>query len=231
MTATSPAFQMHGARSALEDGLLHIAEQVKALERAVAENPGLAFDLARTLVESACRTILTERKQPFSEDDDLQRLFKAVTTVLPLLPAGATADGTGRKSLLQTVNGLHTALQGVCELRNAFGFASHGSAGPRPVLEVVQATLAAQAADAIVGFLYATHRQDQRKPAVLPLRYEDTEEFNTSIDDEHDEVRIFDLTYRPSEVLFSVDLEAYRDALAQYRAGASVADSESGGGH
>jgi len=206
--------------------LAHIVEQVKALERAVAENPGLAFDLARTLVESACRTILAERKQAFSEDDDLQTLFKAVTKVLPFLPSGATTDGSGRKSLLQTVNGLHTALQGVCELRNAFGFASHGSSGPRPVLEVVQATLAAQAADAIVGFLYSTHRQDQRRPVVLPLRYEDTDDFNTSIDEDHGEVRILDLTYRPSEVLFRVDIEAYRDALAQYRSGDSAKGGE-----
>ena len=57
---------MHGARAALSDGLGHIEEQVKGIERAVAENPGLAFDLARTLVESTCRTILTERKLAFA---------------------------------------------------------------------------------------------------------------------------------------------------------------------
>lgn len=208
---------MHGARTASAAGLAHIVEQVKALERAVAENPGLAFDLARTLVESACRTILVERKQTFSEDDDLPKLFKAVANVLPLLPSGGAADGSGRRSLRQTVSGLQTALQGVCELRNEFGFASHGSAGPRPMLEVVQATLAAQAADAIVGFLYSTHRQNLAKPVVLPLRYEDNEAFNASFDDEHGEVQIRELTYRPSEVLFKVDLEAYRDALAQDR--------------
>ncbi len=216
--AAAPEFVMHGARAALSDGLGHVEEQVKGIERAVVENPGLAFDLARTLVESTCRTILAERKQSFTSGDDLPKLFKAVTTFLPLLPAAASGDGTARRSLTQTLNGLHTTLQGVCELRNACGFASHGASGPRPPLETVQAMLAAQAADAIVGFLHAAHRQDHLVPKAIPLRYGDNDEFNEYVDDEHGDIRIFELTFRPSEVLFQLDPQGYRAALADYRA-------------
>ena len=56
------AFVMHGARARDGGRAAHIEEQVKGIERAVVENPGLAFDLAKTVVESACRTILAERK-------------------------------------------------------------------------------------------------------------------------------------------------------------------------
>lgn len=38
--ATAP-FVMHGARDAMEGGLVHIEEQVKGIEQAVVENPGL----------------------------------------------------------------------------------------------------------------------------------------------------------------------------------------------
>ena len=76
----STEFVMHGARAAMASGLSHIEEQVKGIERAVVENPGLAFDLAKTVVESACRTILTVRKIAFESDEDLSRLFKTVTT-------------------------------------------------------------------------------------------------------------------------------------------------------
>lgn len=216
--AAPAEFVMHGARAALSDGLGHIEEQVKGIERAVVENPGLAFDLARTLVESTCRTILSERKQAYSPADDLPKLFKAVTTHLPLLPAAAAGDAAARKSLAQTLNGLNTALQGICELRNACGFASHGADGPRPGLESVQALLAAQAADAIVGFLHATHRQEEVTSKAARLKYEDNDDFNEYVDEEHGEVQIFQLTYRPSEVLFRVDPVAYRDALTGYRA-------------
>jgi Abortive infection C-terminus len=212
------AFVMRGARAAIAQGLAHVEEQVTALERSVVENPGLAFDLAKTLVESACRTILTERKQPHAPDDDLLKLFKAVTTFLPLSPPPASNSSGGHKSLKQTLNGLHTALQGVCELRNEFGFASHGSDGSRLRMESIQAMLAAQAADAIVGFLHATHQQDRAVHRTAPLRFEDRVDFNDFVDEAHDTIQIFELSFRPSEVLFRVDHEAYRDALASFDA-------------
>lgn len=212
---SSLAFVMRGARAAMAAGLTHVEEQVTALERAVVENPGLAFDLARTLVESACRTILTERQQSYASDDDLPKLFKTVTTFLPLSLPSASSSG-GHKSLKQTLNGLHTALQGVCELRNHFGFASHGSDGSRPRLESIQAILAAQAADTIVGFLHATHQQDRAVQRTAPLRFEDHADFNDYVDDVHGSIQIFELNFRASEVLFRVDHEAYRDALASF---------------
>lgn len=209
-------FVMHGARAAMTSGLSHIEEQVKSIESAVVENPGLAFDLAKTVVESACRTILAERRISFGSDDDLAKLFKAVTTNLPMLPGPASSEAVARKSLVRTLNGLHTALQGVCELRNEYGFASHGPDGPRPVMESTQALLAAQAADAIVGFLHRVHRQERATLAGVRLQYDDHQAFNTYVDEANEAVRIFELEYRPSEVLFSVDQEAYRDTLSGF---------------
>jgi hypothetical protein len=105
--------------------------QVTGIEVAVVENPALAFDLARTLVESTCRAILGERKSAQSEDDDLPRLFRTATNHLPYLPPTASDRAAARESLTRTLNGLSTAIQGVCELRNRCGFASHGSGSPR----------------------------------------------------------------------------------------------------
>jgi hypothetical protein len=210
---------MHGARAAVAGGMLHIEEQVKALELAVVENTGLAFDLARTLIESACKTIITERGSTFDKDDDLPKLFKAAALAVPFLPVELAFDAGARKSLQQTLSGLSTALQGVCELRNAFGFASHGSADPRPAMEGVQALLVAQAADAIIGFLYRVHRQDMTRPRSVTMAYDDHAEFNDWIDEQSEPVQILSLPpYRPSDVLFNADLEAYRDLLADYEA-------------
>jgi hypothetical protein len=226
MAAASIAadFLMHGARSAIAGGLTHIEEQVKGIERAVVDNPGLAFDLAKTLVESTCRTILTERKIAFASDEDLPRLFKNVTTNLPMLPVEASSEAEARKSLVQTLNGLHTALQGVCELRNAYGFASHGSDGQRPIMESAQAELAAQAADAIVGFLHRVHCQERNPLSIVRREYDDNDGFNSYVDEANQEVQIFELTYRPSEVLFAVDQEAYWDLLAGYQPSAPDTD-------
>ncbi len=173
-----PAFVMYSARAAIAGGLIHIEQQVQALEEAVFENAGLAFDLARTRVESACKTIITERGGTFDKNDDLPRLFRVVKQFVPFLPAASASNSDARRSLEQTLNGLSTALQGVCELRNACGFASHGNGGPRPVMEAVQALLAAQAADAIIGFLWRAHQADLSRPKTPRLRYEDHKEFN-----------------------------------------------------
>jgi abortive infection Abi-like protein len=221
------AFVMYGARVAIAGGLFHIEEQVKGIERAVIENPGLAFDLAKTVVESACRTILAERKIAFEPDDDLLRLFKNVTKNLPMLPVAASSEAEARKSLVQTLNGLHTSLQGVCELRNVYGFATHGAEGPRPVMETVQALLAAQTADAIVGFLHRVHRQERNSLPNIRLEYNDNESFNAYIDEANGEVRVFDLAYRSSEVLFAVDQQAYHDLLSTYDPGSSDAEDAS----
>jgi hypothetical protein len=221
MAASAPesVFVMHGARAAVAGGMRHIEEQVKALELSVVENTGLAFDLARTLIESACKTIITERGSTFDKDDDLPKLFRAAALAVPFLPAELAADAGARKSLQQTLSGLSTALQGVCELRNAFGFASHGSAEPRPAMEGVQALLAAQAADAIIGFLYRVHRHDLTRPRSVSMAYDDHPEFNDWIDEQSEPVQILSLPpYPPSDGLFNVDLEAYRDLLADYEA-------------
>lgn len=213
---------MHGARDAIAAGLSHVEEQVKSLELAVAENPALAFDLARTLVESACRSILTDRKVAFSEDDDLPRLFRLASQHLPFLPPAATGDAEARESLKRTLGGMSTTIQGICQLRNRCGFASHGSGGPRPAMESVQALVAAGAADTIVGFLHRTHRQD-REPALSPRAlYDRNEAFNDSVDEAHGPFRVFEVKFNPSEVLFEMEPETYRVYLAEFEADAAL---------
>jgi len=209
---------MHGARTAIAAGLLHVEQHVTGIEQAVSENPGLAFDLAKTLIESACRTILTERGIVFDPGDDLPKLFKTTTNNLPFLPATASGEAEVRKSLAQTLSGLHTAVQGVCELRNACGFASHGSASPRPAMEGVQALLAAETADAIVGFLYCVHQQDRTPLSSPMLKYEDNPDFNDYVDELHETMRIFSSEFAPSEVLYGLELESYRLALDEFKA-------------
>jgi hypothetical protein len=214
--ALSVPFVMHGARAAIAGGLAHVEEQVKSIEQAVVEKPGLAFDLAKTLVESVCRAVLSERGIAHAEDDDLPKLFKTASNHLPFLPPTATAEAETRASLRKTLGGLNTAIQGICELRNQCGFASHGSDKPRPAMESVQALLAAEAADTIVGFLHRIHRQDRTPPASPRALYEDNPDFNDSVDETHGLIRIFEVEFRPSDVLFQMEPESYRVYLAEF---------------
>lgn len=209
-------FVMHGARDALAAGLAHIEEQVRSIEQAVVENPALAFDLARTLVETVCRTILAERKVAYSEEDDLPKLFKTVGNHLPFLPPTASSEAEIRESLQRTLNGLSTTIQGICELRNQCGFASHGSDGPRPAMETAQALMAAEAADTIVGFLHRVHRQDSTLPPSPRASYDTNQAFNDWVDAMYGPISIFDIEFLASEVLFQMEPESYRIYAAEF---------------
>jgi Abortive infection C-terminus len=204
---TSDAFVMHGARAAAANGIPHIEAQIAALELSVIKNPGLAFDLAKFIVESTCKTILNERKIDFDKKDSLPRLFKAVTTNVPMLPVEASREIEARRKLLQTLNGLHTALHGVCELRNSCGFTSHGAEAERPAMEGIQAVLAAQAADAIVGFLFSAHRV--QRVGTLHKRSGHDPTIDSVLDSVYDPVLIAGQPYAVSDALYATDREAY----------------------
>ena len=207
----SLSFEMHSARDAMVGGLGHLEEQIVAVERSVREDSGFVFDLSRSLIESACKSILAERSISYNSKDDLPKLFRTLTQQVPLLPASESQATDVRRSLERTVQGLYTSIQGICELRNKTGY-SHGSAEHRPRLDLIQGRLVAEAADAIIGFLYRIHRQDRGRP----ITYDDNSDFNGSIDDVHDVVRIVGVEFQPSEILFEMDPEAYRVHLVEY---------------
>lgn len=210
------SFAMNGAREAVSKGLKHIEEHVNAIEAAVSENTGLAFDLAKTLVESTCRTILKERGVEPSRDDGVPQLFRMVRENLPLLPSQASQERDVRQSIDATLSGLNTAIQGITQLRNQLGFASHGADKPRPLMESVHATLAAQAADTIVGFLYRIHTQDRNSPTSPDSSNDRNSEFDRFIDESHDTIRIFESEFSPSEILFQMEPDSYRIGLADF---------------
>ncbi len=214
----NPVFVMHGARAAVAGGMVHIQKQTEALESAIGKNSGLVFDLAKTLIESVCKNIISQRGEVFGKNDDMPRLFKIARSCVSFLPVDLADDKGAEKSLEKTLNGLNTALLGVCELRNEFGFASHGSDGACPAMEETQALLVAQTADAIIGFLYRAHKRSFSRPELIQLEYNDNPAFNEWLDEQCEPVSILSLPpYRPSDVLFCVDQEVYRDILSDYK--------------
>ncbi|MCY4526235.1 MAG: abortive infection family protein [Anaerolineaceae bacterium] len=220
------SFVMHGARDAIASGMTHIERHVEELERAVVDNPALAFDLARTLVECTCRTILKEKGIEYSHKEDLPKLFNKVTDTLPVLPPTSSDASDVGKSLKQTLNGLKTAILGICELRNICGFASHGSDSARPAMEDVQAIMAAKTADTVIGFLYRMHIQD-RSSALID--YNSNPAFNDSFDESVGPVSFSDVVFRASEVLFTMEPETYRIYLAEYESEADSGLTSAGG--
>lgn len=211
-------FEMVGARANILDGPIFeiIAQQVYAIEDAIEHVPDFAFDLAKTLVESVCKTILEDIGHPAEPAWDAPRILRETTTYLAILPPGHPSAAKARDSIKKTLSGLHTTIQGLCELRNDYGLSSHGRDGLSARLDLRHATLAAQAADTIVSFLYRVHREALMQTPGARLYYEDHDEFNKAFDLENETFRLGDLEFLPSRVLFHLDREAYRVALHEH---------------
>ena len=216
MVEQSSSFAMSGSRSAISQGFLHIEEQVSAIERAVSENSGLVFDLARTLVESTCRTILTDRGVPWNEREDVPALFQKVRDNLPMLPPEESQESAVRQSIVRTIGGLSTAIQGISELRNQLSFASHGGDRPRPSMDVAHATLAAQSADTIVGFLYLIHTLERTPRAGGDSAQPRNSDFDRHVDEQYEPIRIFDAEFMASDILFHMEPDSYRIFLTEF---------------
>ena len=98
-----------------------------------------------------------------------------------------------------------------------------GCAGVGQRLRLIEAT--------IVGFLYRVHHQDTTRPRRAILEIDDYPELNEWIDDQVEPIQILSLPpYRPSEVLFNIDQEAYRDLLDEYQGAREAEEVDVAGG-
>lgn len=216
-SATHVRFQMAGTRAALVDGPIPaIEQQIAAIENVLENFPDLAFDLSKVLVESICKTVLTDIGQPADPNWDAPKLLKETTNHLSLLPRNHPNPAKARDSVEKTMRGLLHSIQGLCELRNNYGMASHGRDGFAARLDLRQATLAAQAADTIVAFIYRIHHDALAQAPGARVYYEDHEDFNKAFDRENDLIRLGDLELLPSRVLYDADHEAYKAELNDF---------------
>lgn len=211
-------FEMPGARAVYE-GLGRpeaLGLTLNALEASVTGNPPLVVDLAKSLVESVCRTICRARQVCLDASPELPKLVGRTMESLQVTPTGHREAGRLRRGLSKAASGLASMVQGLSEVRNIEGPVSHGKDFDWTPIGPAQAELVARTADAVVHFLYVAHLGEAAKPSAPRLRYEDNPAFNEYVDNANGNVEVFELVYRPSEVLFTVDLEAYRAELALY---------------
>lgn len=218
-------FQMVGTRAAVLDGPIAeaIEQQIHAIENALESVPDFAFDLSKTLVESMCKTVLEDLGQPANPKWDCPQLLRETMNRLALLPRGHPGGKDARDCVEKTIRGMLQTIQGLCELRNKHGLASHGRDVQAARMDLRQATLAAQAADTIVSFLYRIHRDALMQSPGARVYYEDHTEFNDAFDRDNEPIRLGDVELLPSRVLFYGDREAYKAVLNEYLAEQSEA--------
>lgn len=137
-------------------GVAEIDEEIERIAASIESDPADAITAARALVETTCKAVLDELREPFDEGDDLPTLYKKTAGALKLDPVQHEVV------YRQTLQGLVSAIQGIAEVRNKLGDAhGKGRSAARP--QPRHARLAAGASVTISTFLVETLEERRRK--------------------------------------------------------------------
>jgi Abortive infection C-terminus len=209
----------------------NIGHMIELLENAIESNPAIAFDTAKSLIESTCRTVFSERAQEYDHTWDLPKLLKETMKFIDLVPE--TYEGKGEELMKRIAAGLVSTVQTLGELRSVEGMLGHGKAAHAPQLDLIHALFAARAAESVVHFVYTAHRAYPgvvnvpiATPESQPL--EDDESFNAYLDELHGDWSVFEVAFKPSDVLRKLEPDSYRLYLTDYRSeqDAEIAEGE-----
>jgi hypothetical protein len=114
-------------------------------------DPEGAITLARSLLEGTCKDLLQKLKVPYSEKDDLPKLYSLVANSMNLGPQSHKEE-----VFKQILGGCMSVANGLAALRNTFGDA-HGKAAGTPKPAARHADLAINLAGTLATFLMATY--------------------------------------------------------------------------
>lgn len=136
----------------------YVAQQITRMDAAVINDPSLAIGTAKELVETCCKTILTDRGIVFSKNADLPELVKLTSKELELTPDDIPEKAKAADTIKRLLSNLATITQGVAELRNHYG-TGHGKTANAKGLQSRHAKLAVGAASTLAVFLAETHNE------------------------------------------------------------------------
>ena len=132
--------------------------QIDRMQGAVNDDPGLAIGTAKELIETTCKTILSERGKLVDDNWDIGDLMKETRKLLGLLPDNVPNAAKGADTIKRLLSNLATIAQGLGELRNLYG-TGHGKHGSTKGLSQRHARLAVGAASTLATFLFETHQE------------------------------------------------------------------------
>lgn len=103
----------------------YINKKVEQMNKAVETDTEVAIGTGKELLETTCKAILRQKAIAIDKDWTLPQLLKNTTNALDFKPKNADDPQRAEKSILQVLGGITTIVQGVTELRNAYG-TGHG---------------------------------------------------------------------------------------------------------
>lgn len=133
----------------------YLSQQITRIKASIDSDPELAIGTSKELVETICKTILTDRQVEFSKSDKFPSLVKKTVRVLNLAPDDIDDRVKAIETIRQLLSNLSAISNGLAELRNPYG-SGHGKDGKHRGLQPRHARLAAGAGITLATFLFET---------------------------------------------------------------------------
>ncbi|MBA7557622.1 hypothetical protein ES705_50386 [subsurface metagenome] len=124
----------------------------------IPSSPAAAITAARSLIETTCKTILSERGITDNTVGDLGKLYKLTRQELGIDPKQSASQ-----NVHQITSGLAQVVDGLAGLSNKAGD-RHGLECGTKILDISYASLAVHAAGTVVLFLARVHKDISRGP-------------------------------------------------------------------
>ena len=228
--ASVEVFQLRGCRELLEEhpDSLPIRSAIGVIERSIPSDPGLTFTHCRGLLETVCKTILTDHGIETEPDANPNRLMSQTLKVLKLTPDDFDGDNRVEGGVADLLRGLNQMTNGIVALRNSQGIGPHGKDALEAVLDADYAIISAHAVDAAAALLYRMHRKQAQIDPLKRIRFGNFPDFDAYLDGAYPDLVVEETPLQASKALCLLDPEAYRQRLMVFREGEleTVADDE-----
>lgn len=139
----------------------YFTEQIRRMEQAVLNDPDLAIGTAKELIETCCKTILSEQGVSISNSADIPALTKNTLKKLNLVPENVSSAAKGSDVIKRVLQNLGAIGNGLAELRGLYG-TGHGKHVQSKGLLTRHAKLAVGTASTLVTFLFDTHQETKK---------------------------------------------------------------------
>lgn len=226
-------FLLPATRAALQTApsLQRIQQLVDAVEQIPDSNPELVFDLCRALIESVCKTVLNDLGEPLPPQPNAEKMISALLKRLHIFLDPKSVEAGSKQAVGDTVHGINKFVNGIGTYRRLFGVASHGRDGYDARVDTSHAILVVGVTDALVSFIFATHKRLHGQEEWQRAQFGDHEDFDQYLDDEHDPspIPVFEDEYRPSQVLFAMNRSGYIKRLNDWRKMRETGEVDNGG--
>lgn len=146
------------ADHATEFDIPELLKQIDRMKSAVEKDPELAIGTAKELIETTCKTILSDCDIEFYENEEITKLVKKTRKTLGLVPESIPSSAKGAQIIQRLLSNLGAIAQGISELRNLYG-TGHGKHGKTKGLTARHAKLVVGISAALTVFLLETHEE------------------------------------------------------------------------